>query len=86
MTKGLKLHTSWQLAENTFYLAFDRWLLWNGKYLLEEADRNTINFLFEKCEEILKKRELTKKALKEYKEIYQSIEIFLNRSRERSGV
>ncbi len=86
MSKGLKLLTSWQLAENTFYLTFDRWQVWNGKYILEEADRNTITFLFEKCEEMLKKRELTKKAWKEYHEIYQTIEIFLNRSRERMSV
>jgi hypothetical protein len=86
MTKGLKLLTSWQLAENSFYLTFDRWQFWNGKNLLEERDQNTINFMFEKCEELLKKRELTKKAWKEYTEIYQSIEIFLNQSRERSGV
>jgi len=84
MSQGLKLHNCWILAENTFYLSFDRWKRWSGKNLMQPQEANTINYMFKQCEEVLKKRELTKEAWKAYNDIYRSIQIIMDQAYDRA--
>jgi len=80
MSQGLKLHNAWILAENAFYLSYDRWIRWSGKNFMQPQDANTVHFMFKQCEELLKKRELTKEAWKAYNDIYLSIQMIVDRA------
>ena len=63
MSQGLKLHNAWILAENAFYLSYDRWIRWSGKNFMQPQDANTVHFMFKQCEELLKKTRTDKRGL-----------------------
>ena len=51
---------------------------------MQPQDANTINFMFKQCEELLKKRELTKEAWKAYNDIYRSIQMIMDQAYDRA--
>ena len=86
MSSGLKIHNSWTLAENAFYLSMSRWERWEDKFRLPPEDRETINLMFSKCEQVLREREVSKQAWKTYNDIFRAIQVFLDESVRRSFV